>query len=135
MPPQFWILGWLCQPGQVSPKFKIVAAMNAKLHISPQSEEIFLPTQTLILPIELRIKSCIFATKSNWCRINWLLKLDSCCHIHLIFLPEILADFPLFSSFIWCNAMHTAVKVQVLQREGRECVAHYTIWTISPQLF
>ena len=28
-------------------KFKIVAAMNAKLHISPQSEENFLPTQTL----------------------------------------------------------------------------------------
>ena len=47
LPAQFWILGWLCQPGQVSPKFKIVAAMNVKLHISPQSEENFLPTQTL----------------------------------------------------------------------------------------
>ena len=33
--------------GLASPKFKIVAAMNAKLHISPQSEENFLPMQTL----------------------------------------------------------------------------------------
>ena len=32
----------------VSPKFKIVAVMNAKLHISPQSEENFLSTQTLV---------------------------------------------------------------------------------------
>ena len=31
-----------------SQKFKIVAAMNAKLHISPKLEEKLLPTQTLV---------------------------------------------------------------------------------------
>ena len=47
LPLQFRILGWLCQPGQASPKFKIVVAMNAKLHISPQwGKRKFLPTQT-----------------------------------------------------------------------------------------
>ena len=47
VPTQLWIFGWLGQAGQANPKFKIVAAMNAKLHISPQSEEKFIPTQTL----------------------------------------------------------------------------------------
>ena len=34
---------------QASLKFKIVEAMNAKLHISAQSEEKFLPTQSLVI--------------------------------------------------------------------------------------
>ena len=41
------------QPGQASPKFKIVAAMNANLHISPQSKENFLLMQTLINVAEI----------------------------------------------------------------------------------
>ena len=41
---KFELLYSLCMP-----KIQIVAAMNAKLHISPQSEQNFLPTQTLVI--------------------------------------------------------------------------------------
>ena len=67
LPPQFLILGWLCLPGQASPRLKIVAAMNAKLHISPQSEEKFLPTKTLVGGSTASSSLC--QTRLDWGRL------------------------------------------------------------------
>ena len=57
------------------------------------------------------------------------LKLDSGCHIHLIFFQRSLT-FPSFQVSYEAMQCNASVKVQALQREGR-VGAQYTIWTIS----
>ena len=53
LPPQNLNFGLACL-AKLAPKFKIVVAMNAKLHIPPQSENNFFPMQTLTKMMAIR---------------------------------------------------------------------------------
>ena len=43
--------------GKASPKSKIIAAINAKLHIPPKMEKNFLPSQTLVYYLDVIFNS------------------------------------------------------------------------------
>ena len=49
LPPLFWIFGWLSHADWFSSNFKIMAVIDAKLHIYTQSEKTFLPEMETIV--------------------------------------------------------------------------------------
>ena len=81
-----------CQPGQASPKFKIVAAMNAKLHISPQLEEMFLPMQTLTCKWH-HIKKSSPLKKSPWKNTNFTYEKNKSLLVELMMMISFIKDY------------------------------------------